>query len=318
LTAVEETPEPDVDFIRAQVEGGAEHWEFEEGDAIAPGRTVVEPLGGGTRYDVYLVWDDRLLALAVAKVLRPDRVNDENARRRFQRETRLAHRLAHPVIVRGLGSDPDGPAPHFLLEHIDGPTLMQLIEGPRVVALEQLLPLVVDVGSALHYLAIEEIVHLDVKPSNVVVAAPAKMIDLSMARSFERAAQVRRPIGTDPYMSPEQCDPQSLADRIGTPSDVWALGATFFHAATGQVPFPRPPEAAQSDDLTVRFPQLVADPVQPRRPLPPPLDELVMAMLARDPADRPEPGEVVYTVEPLVATPPRRPKMRRRFRRGRW
>lgn len=294
-----------------------EHWEFEEGDEISPGRIVVSRLGGGTRYDVFLVWDDELYALAVAKVLRPDRLADERARVRLAREARLVERLAHPVIVRGFGAELEGPTPHILLEHLDGPTLRALIKDFGRLELEQLLPLVIEVTAALHYLSTQEVVHLDVKPANIVMGAPPRLIDLSMARSFERAERVSRPIGTDAYMPPEQCDPEAWAGRIGTAADVWGLGATLYHAATGEVPFPRPRGAADSADPAVRFPQLADDPVPPGK-VPAALADLILDMLQKDPAARPTPAEVVDALEPLVGAPPRKARMRRRFRRPGW
>ena len=84
----------------------AEHasWELEPGDEIAPGRTVLQRIGGGNRYEVYLVWDDELWAIMVAKILRPDRVDDEDARAGMRREAEALDALAHPVLLRGFGA----------------------------------------------------------------------------------------------------------------------------------------------------------------------------------------------------------------------
>jgi eukaryotic-like serine/threonine-protein kinase len=98
-------------------------WEFAEGDEIAPGRTILRTLGGGSRYEVQLVWDDRLFAVMVAKVLRPDQVEDPVALRDLRKEAEALARLAHPVLVRGFGAVLDGPYPHVLIEHLEGPTL---------------------------------------------------------------------------------------------------------------------------------------------------------------------------------------------------
>ena len=76
-------------------------WELAEGDEIAQGRTVMRLLGGGRRYEAYLVWDERMLASMVAKVLRPDHGADPVARRELAREGEALARLAHPVLVRG-------------------------------------------------------------------------------------------------------------------------------------------------------------------------------------------------------------------------
>lgn len=96
------------------------------------------------------MWDERLLSLAVAKILRPDRVGEPGAARALRREAELLERLAHPMLVRGFGSVLDSGHPHVLLEYLDGVTLRRLIRRHGPPPLEQLLPLALDVSSALH------------------------------------------------------------------------------------------------------------------------------------------------------------------------
>ena len=212
-------------------------WGLVEGDAIAPGRTVLRQIGGGRRYEVFLVWDDHRLAVLVAKVLRPDQASDLVALRDLGREAEALARLAHPVIVRGFDAVTDGRFPHLVTEHLEGPTLRELIDRDGALAPEQALPLGLHAASALHYLAGEGMVHLDVKPENIVMGAPPRLIDLSVARSVEAARRLRTAIGTDAYMAPEQCDPARGA--IGPPADVFGLAATLHHAVGGRRPFPR-------------------------------------------------------------------------------
>ena len=245
-------------------------WGLVEGDAIAPGRTVLRRLGGGRLYEVFLVWDDRRLAVLVAKVLRPDQAGEAAARRALAREADALARLGHPVLARGFDAALDGRFPHVLIEHLEGPTLTELIDAGGPVALEQALTLGLYVASALHYLAGEGMVHLDVKPSNVVMGAPPRLIDLSVARTVEDAARLRRPVGTGAYMAPEQCDPRPGA--VGPPADVFGLGATVYHAVAGRRPFP-----PAGDE---RFPQLTRDPDPLPRRVPPALARLLAAALA--------------------------------------
>ena len=87
----------------------------------------------------------------------------------------------------------DGDYPHLLLEHLEGPTLKRLLRRGGPLPREQALPLALHVASALHYLSMEGIVHLDVKPDNIVMGIPPRLIDLSLARSLEDAREVRRP-----------------------------------------------------------------------------------------------------------------------------
>ena len=127
-----------------------ESWGFAEGAEIAPGRTVLKPLGGGSRYEVCLVWDDRLFALAVAKLLRPEHAVDERALAELREEAEALEALAHPVLVRGFDAVLDGRHPHVLIEHLEGPSLHRLIRHHGALALEQLLPLAAHVAAALH------------------------------------------------------------------------------------------------------------------------------------------------------------------------
>jgi serine/threonine protein kinase len=278
-------------------------WGFDEVAEIAPGRTILKRLGGGSRYEVHLVWDDRWFAVMVAKLIRPDQVEDPRALRELREEAELLGRLAHPVLLRGFDAVLDGPHPHVLVEHLEGPTLRRLIRKGGPLPLPQLLPLALHVAAALHYLAVEEVVHLDVKPDNIVMGVPPRLIDLSVARPVERTAELRGPVGTDAYMAPEQCQP---AGTIGPAADIFGLAATVFHALVGHVPFPRVPGAHAAEDPTVRFPQLRQDPEPLPAGTPPELADLLERALARDPAVRPTAAEFAADLEPLMAALPRR------------
>ena len=144
------------------------------------------------------------------------------------------------------------------------------------------------------------------------MGVPPRLIDLSVARSFERAAQTTGIVGTDAYMAPEQCDPERFARQIGHFTDVWGLGATLHHAIAGEVPFPRSRAARRSEDPLERFPQLAAGPKPLPDWVPADLRELVGAMLASDPGNRPGADEVATRLEPLVAAQPSKMVLSRR------
>ena len=281
-------------------------WELEEGAEIAPGRSVLKQLGGGNRFEVLLVWDDRLFAITVAKVLRPDYAEGERALADLKEEAEALERLAHPVLVRGFDAVLEGPYPHLLIEHLEGPTLRRLLRRGGTLPLEQLLPLAAHVAAALQYMSNEEWVHLDVKPDNIVMGVPPRLIDLSIARSVDRAAGLRSPIGTDPYMAPEQCAPGDHPGEVGAPADVWGLGATLYRAVSGGRPFPRPDGAGDSDDPAQRFPQISEEPAPLPESVPGELAALLKSTLARRPEDRPTAGDVVLELEPLVDELPRK------------
>ena len=276
-------------------------WGLAPGDPLADELIAMRLLGGGTAYEAYLAFDEILHAPVVVKVVRPDLVDDPATLRGLEREAQMLADLAHPAIVRRFGVQLDGPRPHLILENLDGPRLSTLVREHGALPVQQLLPLALELASALHYLRVRDVVHLDVKPSNVIMGAPARLIDLSIARRTEAAAALDDVVGTDDYLAPEQADPQGYG--VPSPaSDVWGLGATLYHAACGYAPYE---PGREGHALEVRYPQLTNRP----RPMPYFVEvevaELVYRCMAPDPGDRPTPREVAQAVEPLMEAMPR-------------
>lgn len=277
-------------------------WNLAEGDPITADLTAMRLLGGGAAYEAYLAFDDISYSPVVVKVLRPGQVDDGSGRRGLAREVRALAEINHPVVVRGLRHELDGPRPHVVLEQVDGPRLSTLIRRYGPLQEQQYLPLAIDLASALHYLRRVGYVHLDIKPSNVIMGAPARLIDLSVARTVEQAAALRWPIGTDAYMAPEQCDPPASGTPVPA-SDVWGLGATLFEAVAGYKAFDEGDPAA--DEITSRFPQLSSPPYELPDGVPPEVDKIVYAALDVDPACRPAPHEIAEALEPVLSRQPR-------------
>ena len=271
-------------------------WDFAEGAEIADGRTVLEPLGGGGRYEVYLVLDASIGAEAVAKVLRPDRTEDERAVNAMRREAMLLDRLEHPVLVRGLASVLEGPYPHLLLKYVNGANLKDVLEAEATLPTGEALDLAVDLLAAAEHLAQHEVVHLDIKPSNVVMTDPPRLIDLGAARSFEELEARRTPIGTAAYMAPEQCDPGSTP--VGPPADVWGVGITLYHALTGNRPFSKP--GPRGSAPAERYRQLMEQPRPIPDYVPAPVARQVLRMLERDPDARPTAAEATAALDALA------------------
>lgn len=283
-------------------------WHLKEGDEIVPGRYALKRLGGGSAYEAYVAWDERLGYPVVAKCLRPHLVDDEPHLDALKREAGMLDQLDHPVILRSFGAVLDGERPHLVLEHLEGETLRHLIKyGP--VAVEQLVPLALSLCSAIHYLGSEGIIHLDIKSRNIVMGVPPRLIDFSVARTVERAPRITGHVGTDAYMAPEQCDPANRGP-ITVAADVWGLGAALYRAANGYVPFPRPKDYNR-EDLNERFPQLHSEPEPFIKGVPPQLREVILSCLDPDPEKRPAAMEVASSLEETVASIPRRPVLRR-------
>jgi serine/threonine protein kinase len=269
-------------------------WDLGTDDEIVPGLRAQTLLGGGHRYEAYLALDEELHYLVVAKVLRPDQIDDEDARAALRREARILRAVEHPVVARVFGADPDGPRPHLRIEFVEGPRLSTLVRRFGSLSIDQVVPLAVELGAALHSMHRRGYVHLDVKPTNTIMGSPPRLIDLSVARSIERAARLDHPVGTDAYMAPEQADP-SAASQVGPPADVWGLGVTTYEAIAGRLPFP-------NED---GFPQLRHAPAALPRDVPAQLADAIGAALAFDAADRPTPAAFAAALAPLLDRPPR-------------
>lgn len=292
-----------------QSAGGARNsrdsWGFRRGDEIVRGRHMIQHLGGGERYEVFLARDDRLASLVVVKILRPFLVDSARARTGIAAEADILRRLHHPVIARLFDHRLEGDRPHLTLEYVDGPRLSTLIRTYET-AIEQVLSLGVQLTSASHYMTMRNIVHLDIKPQNIIMSAPARLIDLSLARGTDQPIRPRSPVGTLKYMAPEQCDPHRFSD-LGPPADIWGIGVTLYWTLVNHSPFPKP-NRDPGAHLEERFPQLAHTPQPLPCSVPAALRHLVMSMLSPEPAARPTAAEALSAFESLTAALPK-PKL---------
>ncbi|MGH2950329.1 MAG: serine/threonine-protein kinase [Solirubrobacteraceae bacterium] len=263
------------------------------GSLIAPGYRVIEHLARTRRLDTFEVWSEERACSCVAKALRPDRREDERARAALEHEGRLLLALTHPHIVRGyeLLTEPELTV---VMETLDGETVAHLVDRhPDGLPPEEVAWLGIHLASALRYLHGRGLLHLDVKPSNVVAdGGRAKLIDLSLARPPGR---YRPGVGTWCNLSPEQ----AAGGELGPPADVWGLGTVLYEAATGEAAFDDdgswtddsgPSGTWDTDDQReAGYPQLVgaAPSAAANGRLPPALVEAIDACLEPAPADRP-------------------------------
>lgn len=288
-------------------EKGRDGWNFEEGDEIVPGLHAIRLLGGGSRYEAYLAWQDELHCLVVAKVLRPRSAASSGARDALGREAGILENLQHPSLLRCFGSVVDGPRPNLVLEFLEGPPLSTLVRKFGALAPEQLASLSLQICSVLHYLGTKRMLHLDVKPRNIIMGPVPRLIDLSIARSFGEGRALEHPVGTDAYMAPEQCEPAKAG--VGPEADIWGLGVTLYEAATGTGPFP--PSAEGAVEAERLWPQLSHDPAPLWEQVPVALAQLIRSCLERRPQNRPRPHELASSLETIVAGLPRRPVLGR-------
>lgn len=281
---------------------------LEAGSEIAAGYEVVEHLSRGRRLDVYDVWSADRGCRCVVKALRPDRAGEERPRRWLAREGELLERFTHPHIVRAYETLAEPPL--IVLETLPGQTLDVIAEhsGTELSSLE-LAHLGVHLGSAVHYMHRNGVLHLDLKPGNVIATGSlAKLIDLSLVRSPGPAPAG---IGTWCYMAPEQ----ARGGHLGPAADVWGLGVVLFEVATGTPAFDDPAYQGPStgedrtttsrhaDDDDLPYPQLdgLAPRVRDRRSdLPSELDALIADCLEPLSSRRPSTLDVLRRLEGLT------------------
>jgi serine/threonine protein kinase len=228
---------------------------------------IVDDRGGEP---VYLVWHHKSWCPMACKVF----ASPEDA----LREGRMLLALAHPNIVRCYGLY--GPN-CLLMEFLEGPTLAQLRRSrpKKWFGIGDSLRLAIHVGAALQHVHEAGLLHLDVKPSNIIVVKGRPVLcDFGIAR-WQNAPRPNGARGTDPYVAPEEC----LLQAVTPAADVFGLGATLYRLLSGNLPFP---ERAQNGP----FPQVMETPVPIRRhrpSVPIKLENLILSCLCRDPSARP-------------------------------
>lgn len=241
-------------------------------------------------YDVFDAWDEERWCRCVLKTPRPDRRDDAVSRRRLLREGSLLRRLAHPHIVRAWEVHV-GPPPYVVMETLTGQTVGHLVDtAERPADATDVAWLGLHLLAAVRHLHHHGLLHLDLKPANVVAeAGRAVLIDLSVARAPGRMRAGR---GTWCYMAPEQ----ARGGEVGPEADMWGIGTVLFEVLTGQAAFPG--EHTDTPQL-----QGVAPPVRRLRRMRGPLPDAVDACLSPVPADRPSPRQLATVLSGVAGVP---------------
>jgi eukaryotic-like serine/threonine-protein kinase len=191
------------------------------------GYELLDLLHRSRGYDVYDAWSMERHCRCVIKTPRADRLDDPKLWRRLEQEGRLLYRLTHPHILRGYDVIP-GPPPAVVTETLRGQTLEYILEHSRRLTAAEAAVLGMQLCSAVAYLHQQGYLHLDLKPSNIVIdGGRAIVIDLSIAREPGPGTPG---LGTWAYLAPEQ----ALGDQLGPAADAWGIGVVLYEALTGR------------------------------------------------------------------------------------
>ncbi len=260
---------------------------------------LLEKLGHGGMGTVYAAEHVDIERKVALKILHADLLRNPGVLRQFREEARAASKIGNPYIcdVTDWGELHDGRV-FFVMEYLDGPSLAKVLKKKRRMTSARCLPILRQVAKALGAAHDKGIVHLDVKPDNVLLveregrADAVKVVDFGVAgllgqehgQSLALAGRMSdaKVMGTPEYMAPERATGSGYDHR----SDIYSLGVMAYEMLAGEVPFHGPTAidtlAQQASEPADRINERLTSPV------PLPIEAVVMTMLEKHPARRPQ------------------------------
>lgn len=295
---------------------GGEHTDPLADSSVAGRYRVLERIGRGGMGTVYRAHQIAMRRDVALKVLRQDLAGDPTTVTRFEREAHAAARITSPHVVTIFehGRTEAGDL-YIAMELLHGGSLAARLEsGP--LPLREALRIARSIARALEAAHAVGVVHRDLKPDNVFPGDeewPLKVIDFGIARVLEgpetdpgtedkRLTRAGAIVGTPAYMSPEGAGRR----QVGPAADVYALGVMLFEMLVGRVPFDDP-EAVMVLGMHLRLDPELLEQVRPELRAPPSVQELLDALLAKQPERRPTAAEVVRALDAIVGELSREP-----------
>ncbi|GAA4241048.1 serine/threonine-protein kinase [Actinomadura meridiana] len=294
------------------------HPDESAGRVVAGRYRLRAPIGAGGMGEVWEAYDERLGGRRVViKMMLDERPSQpwaraealETRRERFLREVRTTAAIEHLGIpaVYDAGVDPSEGRLFIAMQLLHGRELQTLIDETDhetdPVPVARAAAIGAQIASVLDEVHRHDVVHRDVKPSNLMLTPGGivKVLDFGVASLLgsgdnPRLTQVGTTVGTPPYMSPEQ----TLGNTIGPTSDVYALACVLFEVLTGRPPF------AESASRSHQWHHVHSEPprIRDARPdAPEEIQSLLCAMLAKEPEDRPDAAEVYERLLPFASRP---------------
>lgn len=252
-----------------------------------------EELGHGGMGRVYKAYDTMLDRTVVLKLLAPELMSEEESRKRFLREARLASALDHPNICTTFEIAEVENQYFIAMQYVPGKTLKRVI-GSKPLSLDSVFSIGLQVGDALAAAHAKGIVHRDIKSSNIIITprGQAKALDFGLAKLLTKKGRVEAaeakadeltrlgaPLGTPSYMSPEQ----ARGERADHRSDIFSFGVVLYEMATGNLPF----KGQSNVDVMHAVVHDAHKPaIEVNNKLPPDLSAIIDNAMAKKPAGR--------------------------------
>lgn len=286
---------------------------------VLDGHEILRPLGAGGMGEVYLARGEGG-TLRAFKIVRADQDVDSKVSGRFRREVLTLGRLRHPNIIQIMDAGRTSTGALYLgMEYVAGPDLQSAITRNGPYPLADALAILMQLAAALSYAHEVGVVHRDLKPPNVILAGGdpghVKIIDFGLAKiaadeGLTRLTEDQQVLGSPLYWAPEQ----GTNANVGPAADVYALGGIAYFVLSGAPIFPSRPGVALVYAHQHTSPPLLSERCAELE-LPPGLDELIAACVAKAPGDRPSAAQLLAELEELRALVPTddQPRRKRMF-----
>jgi serine/threonine-protein kinase len=252
---------------------------------------IEKELGSGAMGTVYLARYIKTGQRMAVKIIAPGLVANDAANARFEREANILKQLNHPNIVRIFGVGKTQGLRYYAMEYIEGESLDRVLQRRGKLGWEEVLPLIIQLCSALQHAHEKGVVHRDLKPSNLMLLqnGTLKLTDFGIAKDLDVTALTGAncAVGTAAYMSPEQC----RGDQNFTfKSDLYSLGVVLYELLTGQKPF----IADNAMDMFLCHVKALPDPPSRKEmSIPVWLNTLILQLMEKAPEDRPRDATAV-------------------------
>lgn len=256
---------------------------------------MLSVLGEGGMSVVYKAHHTMMDRPVAIKILKNFESSQDKMLKRFQQEARAASSLNHPnlITLHDFGITTDGQA-YIVMDYLEGQNLDAVIERQGYIGFERAAKIFLQICDGLDHAHSKGIIHRDIKPSNILVLNPntpeesVKIVDFGIAKLLPESnketfhlTQAGQIFGSPLFMSPEQCANKKVDSR----TDIYAVGATLFTALVGSPPFEAPTLA---EIIYSHLKEKPASPnkANPKNPLPPRFEQLVLRCLEKNPDDR--------------------------------